>query len=327
MNWRRRPWAAAKKGLHLALPWGLKSVSLPKRMDSLRSPAGKGKNLLLFHREPPPPVIPSADENQVPSRTDTPLHRKTERKKRVLASRTCAVLGKPAQGKTYAELLKSIKNSVDPHEHKVEFKSIRKTRDGGVLLELDRNSGHCPKFTAAVKAAVGTNGAVKDLTPTVTVEIRDVDETSTVEDVRTALVGALGEAINLRRVGLSKPSDRGQRTAFADMDGADAEKLLTSGRIKIGWMNCRIRLSKQVTRCYRCLNFGHVSRSCSGPDRSKLCYRCGTPGHTVASCSELPHCVLCTALNEEGCNTDHVLGTGACAVFRRALASLADSTK
>ena len=50
--------------------------------------------------------------------------------------RTEAVLVIPAEGKTYADVLQKIKDTVDPSTTQTLFKTIRCTGEGEVLLEL-----------------------------------------------------------------------------------------------------------------------------------------------------------------------------------------------
>lgn len=70
---------------------------------------------------------------------NTPTHRKNKRKKGPVPRKLVAVLIKPAEGKTYAELLKGVKAQVKPSDHQTDIRSIRKTKEGAILLELDRN--------------------------------------------------------------------------------------------------------------------------------------------------------------------------------------------
>lgn len=105
---------------------------------------------------------------------------------------------------------------------------------------------------------------------------------------------------------------------IVEIDTARAIKLLEKGKLKIGWINCRLRKRTMVSRCYRCLDYGHQSRDCKGPDRTHLCFRCGKPGHKAKECKTDPNCMLC--IGNDAVNSNHTPGTGECAVFRRALA-------
>lgn len=43
------------------------------------------------------------------------------------------------------------------------------------------------------------------------------------------------------------------------------------------------------------LEFGHLSNTCNGMDRSKQCLNCGKEGHLVRNCQKAPFCILCKA--------------------------------
>lgn len=55
----------------------------------------------------------------------------------------------------------------------------------------------------------------------------------------------------------------------------------------------------------RCLELGHFSRRCRGPDRSRCCYKCGVDSHQACLC-RAGHlsCPLCADL---GCPAGHML--------------------
>ena len=73
--------------------------------------------------------------------------------------------------------------------------------------------------------------------------------------------------------------------AIFSIEEKSAARFLQTGRIHIGWINCRMRRREQVTRCFRCLRYSHVSRICKGPNRSSLCYKCGDVVHKAMDCT------------------------------------------
>ncbi|CAG5073093.1 Protein of unknown function [Cotesia congregata] len=111
--------------------------------------------------------------------------------------------------RTYANLLKEIKAKVSPVETGVDIRSIKKTKHGGVLLEMARKTEESKAFTDAVKAATANIGTVKTLTPTTTIEILDLDEISTESEVCKALKREFTDSLEVKRVNLTKPTPRG----------------------------------------------------------------------------------------------------------------------
>ena len=210
----------------------------------------------------------------------------------------------------------SIRKNVDPSRSATDVRAIRQTRSGAVLVEINRSENET-LFKKSLSDTLGDDGKVKSLTSKVTLEILDIDVYTTKEDVEEAVKRDINDSlIQIRvRVRLTKPNSRGLRLGILELESKNAMKLLDTSRIKIGWVNCRIRKRVVVTKCYKCLDYGHQSRNCPRPDRSKLCHRCGKEGHKSIMCTSEARCVLCTE------NSSHMLGTGECAAFRRALAA------
>jgi len=88
---------------------------------------------------------------------------------------------------------------------------------------------------------------------------------------------------NVQVIGLRRDFGGSQVTVAVLPVGA-AQKLVQKGRARIGLVNCRVRPGQTRTRCFRCLAMGHVSKSCTGPDRSTCCRRCGALGHRPKDC-------------------------------------------
>ncbi|XP_041987915.1 DNA-binding protein HEXBP-like [Aricia agestis] len=92
---------------------------------------------------------------------------------------------------------------------------------------------------------------------------------------------------------------------------AAAKKLMASGRLQVGWVMTKVvLLAARPTRCYRCLDTGHLAPNCQSlVDRSGNCFRCGKPGHKATDCAEKLRCFLCVELGKE---SNYVLGSNGC---------------
>ena len=229
-----------------------------------------------------------------------------------------AVLIKPAEGMSYATILRELKKRVNPDELGATVQGIREMRSKDLLVEMKCSAKSRGRLDTAFKEVIGARGTVRHLIPRIEVEIVDLEPTIEVKDVEDAVRSLFDKEPELElRVSLSKTPYRGNRKAYVLLEEARALKLLKGAHIKIGWVSCRVRRKKEVNRCFRCLGFGHIAADCRGPDRSRCCWRCGEEGHLAGSCIGKPRCFLCAAKEEKPRN-DHIPGTMRCAAFREA---------
>ena len=105
---------------------------------------------------------------------------------------------------------------------------------------------------------------------------------------------------------------------MVELPEASAAKLLADGKVRVGWIVCRVYTKAMTTRCYRCLGYGHFQGNCGGPDRSRCCYRCGKLDHKAAACTDEPECVLCKDAGVGDQHLKHIPGTHSCKVFLEA---------
>lgn len=225
---------------------------------------------------------------------------------------------KPAEGQTYVDVVRTIRQKVDPGQCQTEVKTIRKTKDGAVLLQLAKRTDGT-EFHKVLQTAIGQTGQVKDLTSRVTLEFLDLDCVTTAKDVADAINRETGKEVE-RRPHVFDTNSRGQRLAVCEFEATEATDLLKKGRIKIGWVIARVRPRVRVPRCYKCLGFGHIKTNCTGPDRRDCCWRCGNGGHSHKACKSTEACFLCTDLPSQ--ERRHLPGSSSCVAFKTALTGL-----
>ncbi|XP_057671194.1 uncharacterized protein LOC130902923 [Diorhabda carinulata] len=231
--------------------------------------------------------------------------------------RNTAVLIKPTESITYSDVLKALRTTVKQEENATEVKCIRKTADGHVLVELSQGTQGRSTFRERIQEVIGKDLSVRDLVPKTTVEVRDLDSLTTMDEVKDAVIRAVGQTGELR-IRISKPNHREIRTATVELDEGAANALLHKGRLLVGCVYCQVKLHTTVARCYKCQGYGHTSKNCNGPDRSALCWRCGKPGHKAANCKDQPECCLCKELGTTADGLRHSTGSYKCKVSRLA---------
>ena len=96
--------------------------------------------------------------------------------------------------------------------------------------------------------------------------------------------------------------------------------MLELGKLRVRWVNCRIRQLVKVARCFRCQGYGHVSRDCLLPGRKDACWRCGGASYVAKECKAPPRCLKCAYRGEK--DVAHVSGSGSCPILRAELRRL-----
>ena len=191
-----------------------------------------------------------------------------------------------------------MKAKVDPRKAGLEVLSIRRTRKEEVLLIL-KKKGDFSVFHKVLEQVVGERESVSALVSMRFLEIKDLDETVEKEEVVAAL-----------RLALCRPTFDGYLQALHSL----------RWKIRIGWVDCRIREHAEVAWCFRCLGYGHMSRGCSIPDRKGACWKCSAAGNVAKDCRTPLRCLAYFDRGEK--DIAHVSGSGSCPVFREELRRL-----
>lgn len=160
------------------------------------------------------------------------------------------------------------------------------------MLEVDGDVRKADTLRQAISKNIDND--VKVVNKLVTIHVLDVDATTTKEEVEEAINGMMSRSnVKLATVKSMRPSWDGNQIATVQVNKNNANLLLKAGRIKIGWVYCRVRERVTVIRCYKCLDFGHTIKECKGPDRSHLCINCHQPGHKAKECEGHHYCLTC----------------------------------
>lgn len=99
---------------------------------------------------------------------------------------------------------------------------------------------------------------------------------------------------------IKKFEDKNKQTnLIIDTNDATKDLFLSTGRLSIDCVICRIQPYKSITRCFKCQDFGHTTTRCT---RRQICSKCGN-NHHKSECKETTlRCVNCT---KSGDNNEH----------------------
>lgn len=262
---------------------------------------GQGEYVLVNHRRQrqrnPLPAGPTTAE---PSRSNQPARSRLPQRR--IHHRPDAIIIKAKDASTYADILRKLK--AEPTLQATvgsSVQNIRRSAAGALVLQLKKDVNNASTLGAELGKVLGDVATASAQQHTTMIEIKDLDECTTKEEIAQAL-GASLEVPELGQdvVKTLRMAYAGTQVAAIALTDDLAAKALKLGHIRIGWVNCRIRGREEAPRCYRCWSFGHVSSRCKGPDRSGLCYRCGLAGHQAKDCKGKPACVFC-----QGRGADH----------------------
>ncbi|CAI6375411.1 unnamed protein product [Macrosiphum euphorbiae] len=186
----------------------------------------------------------------------------------------------------FPALAQKIKSGINVGDN---ITSMRKTKSGGLLLEVRGDQSVVDTVRSEVARVSGDAAHVRLLLQRSLVEIRDIDSWSCKEDIS----GTIARDAGIPEVSVNVVSLRstygGSQTALVLLPMGPANGIITRGRIKISVVSCRVRLAeRRRARCFNCCVYDHEAKDCKGIDRRKCCRRCGESGHFAKACEAAP---------------------------------------
>ncbi|KAF6197407.1 hypothetical protein GE061_020237 [Apolygus lucorum] len=92
--------------------------------------------------------------------------------------------------------------------------------------------------------------------------------------------------------------------------------IVGEGKIRLGWIICRVVDHVSVSRCYKCQKFGHVAKGCN---RDEICGWCSEKNHSFKDCPTRDQPACCTNCKEAGRPNQHDAGSLGCPSYRIAI--------
>lgn len=222
-----------------------------------------------------------------------------------------ALIVKAAEASKYPEVLKALRRDEKLKDLGNDVHCVRRTRTGEMILELKKDTAlKGSAYKALAQQVLGDAVEIRALTTEVTLQCKNLDEITEAEEVSTALKVQCGVEVAAAAIRLRK-GPFGTQVATIRLPVAEADSALKVAKLKVGWSVCSLSIHQPPKTCFRCLERGHLSRECKGPDRSTLCRRCGGAGHKERECKAPPRCFMCTGKPE------HITGGPKCPASKR----------
>jgi len=220
------------------------SLSAPRQEDTSikRTHTGAGNPGRVAPRNPPwQQVRPKTKKPHVTAasngESESHVNRTTKRRNQ----RSDVILIKCSE-ESYADMLKLVKTEPTLQGLKDGVQGIRRTANGSLLLKMKKPSDPATKkMHTAIKSAFSGKAEVAMLEDTVQVEIRDLDEMTTCEKVLQAVYAEEECDIPAGAAPRMRKAYGGTQTATVHLRPEHAQRILDKGKIRVGWVVCRIR--------------------------------------------------------------------------------------
>lgn len=242
---------------------------------------------------------------------------------------------KPNDGGTSVDTLNEIQNKIDPIELAIGIDSIKKIKDGGVVIGCaDEKSREvlkkkvmtelgdtCTVNTAQLKnprvIIVGVEEKVINMEDKDIINALVVQNENTVED--DCKIKVIKKFITRKNSG----------NIVLEVDPEVMKKLMEVEKIHMKYRNCRIYEYFNVIRCFDCGELGHKRNECK---KGKLCFNCFKKHNRDDECQrkENPFCINCQNMNTKvnmKLDVNHSIFNKECPCYQRVISTISAKVK
>lgn len=180
---------------------------------------------------------------------------------------------------------------------------MKKTNNKYLRLELDRGVENTDKIIQVLSKVIGTEARIMKFIDTATFEIKDINQEATEDKILQAVNERYGnsEEVHMLRWWTTTC---GTQTAVVRVPIKETPNE-QNRRIRIGYVNWRVKATKEAERCYKCQEFGHTRKTCEGSDKTLKSWKYGGDGHKSKGYQQELNFMIC--VNEV--DSKHILGS------------------
>uniref|UniRef100_A0A182RXD2 CCHC-type domain-containing protein n=1 Tax=Anopheles funestus TaxID=62324 RepID=A0A182RXD2_ANOFN len=242
------------------------------------------------------PQQPQQQKKQQPQRVQQsrPRQKVNRLPRRNHRRRPGAIEVAPTTGHAYLDVYKEIRLNPTLKDVQKQLGGCRRMANDRLVIKL-RKGEDSSNLCRLVQTALGARGTARLITDMSEVIIKDIDMLADEKEVMEAITLALGHSPNSTKVSMWEQRNA-TKCARVRLPRTEAEQLAEKG-LRIGYTQCGVKETQppvmEVSRCFRCLEKGHISRVCRGIDRSASCIRCGSKEHRASTCAVEIVCIVC----------------------------------
>ncbi|KAL4108282.1 hypothetical protein QTP88_018513 [Uroleucon formosanum] len=233
-------------------------------------------------KKPPTPPSPSP-----PTRPPTAANGKLAMLRQRAPKTAAVTIDRPAEGASLAAVMKKVAGTINLGALGVRVLTSRRTRAGGILLEVEGEE-KAALLEGKIREVAGDTARVRRPQRKTPVLLLNIPEWAEAEDVVSGLAGA-GIVVAAKSVSLrSNGGKRGDldRVARVDLPFRDAIALAVAKAVEVGWTRCRVKLlEKRQSTCFRCQQKGHHAAECRSEAKPRSCFGCGSSDHLARECT------------------------------------------
>lgn len=218
---------------------------------------------------------------------------------------------------------KLIRSKINPEEIKVGINKIRSISNGALLIEC-RNTTESSLLESELLSKVKEVSITKPRRLNPTIQIKNVPSDIPDENISNILLNqneldSDDSTVCTVKFTTRKFSD--SRHVVIEVSPSLRIALLRLGKVKLRWNMCHIEDYVAVTRCFKCLGFGHTSKFCT---KLQACSRCAG-NHHRNDCDnpDTQQCKNCVVANSfindpnRKIDTQHNVFNDVCSRFQR----------
>ncbi|XP_060855818.1 uncharacterized protein LOC132933568 [Metopolophium dirhodum] len=195
-------------------------------------------------------------------------------------------IDRSTDGGSLAAVMKKVSGSINLQSLGVKVLTTRKTRAGGILLEVE-GIEKATLLAGKIREVVGDAARVRLPEPRTPVLLLGVPEWAEAENVVAGVTQAGVTGVTSENVIIRKNSGgRGEFVASFHLPLKDAITLAEKKAVTVEWTRCRVKLlSNNQPTCFHCQGKGHLAAECRNEAKPRRCHRCKKDDHLVKDCA------------------------------------------